>query len=94
MTRLNSLGDPPPLEDRGPLSPRGCPLEEPIDACEYLRKMESLGQDVRHLSRGRDLDEPHLTILDDLVGEVLPDVDVLGTFPAADDVVTPFDAPG
>ena len=56
--------------------------------------MESLGQDVRHLSRGRDLDEPHLTILDDLVGEVLPDVDVLGTFPAADDVVTPLDARG
>ena len=54
--------------------------------------MESLGQDVRHLSRGRDLDEPHLTILDDLVGEVLPDVNVLGTFPAADDVVTPLDA--
>ena len=49
--------------------------------------MESLDQDVRHLSRGRDLDEPHLTILDDLVGEVLPDVDVLGTFPAADDVL-------
>ena len=54
--------------------------------------MESLGQDVRHLSRGRDLDEPHLTILDDLVGEVLPDVDVLGTFPSADDDVAPLDA--
>ena len=53
-----------------------------------------LGQDVRHLSRGRDLDEPHLTVLDDLVGEVLPDDYVLGTFPAADDVVTPLDARG
>ena len=38
----------------------------------------------------------HLTILDDLVGEVLPDVDVLqvGTFSSADDVVTPLDARG
>ena len=39
-------------------------------------------------------DEPHLTVLDDLVGEVLPDVNVLGTFTAADDVVTPLDARG
>ena len=28
------------------------------------------------------------------MGEVLPDVDVLGTFPSADDVVTPLDARG
>ncbi len=28
------------------------------------------------------------------MGEVLPDVDVLGTFPSADDVVTPLDACG
>ena len=62
-------------------------MQETIDACEYLRKMWSLGQDVCHLSRGWDLDEPHLTILDDLVGDELPDVDVLGTFPPADDVV-------
>ena len=28
------------------------------------------------------------------MGEVLPDVDVLGTFPPADEVVTPLDARG
>ena len=36
----------------------------------------------------------HLTILDDFAGEVLPDVDVLGTFPSTDDIVTPLDARG
>ena len=56
--------------------------------------MQSLGQDIGHLGRRRNLDQPHLTILNDFVGEVLPDVDVLGTFPSADDVVTPLDARG
>ena len=50
------------------------------------------GQDVCHLSRGWDLDQPHLTVLDDFVDEVLPEIDVLGTFPSADDAVTPRDA--
>ena len=39
-----------------------------------------------------NLAQPQLTVLDDFVGEVLPDVDVLGTFPSADDVVTPLNA--
>ncbi len=43
-------------------------------------------------NRCRKLDKPHHTILNDLVGEVLPDVDVLGLFASADDVVAPFDA--
>ena len=34
----------------------------------------------------------HLAILNDLVREVLPNVDVLGSLPSADDVVTPLDA--
>ena len=33
-----------------------------------------------------------MTILDRFVGEVLPDVNVLRTLTAADDVVAPFDA--
>ena len=33
-----------------------------------------------------------ISILNDLVGEVLPDVDVLGSLPSADDVVTALDA--
>ena len=69
-------------------------MQETIDAREYLRQMQSLGQDIGHLGRRRNLDQPHLTILNDFVGEVLPDVDVLGTFPSSNDVVTPFDARG
>ena len=55
-------------------------MQDIIDACEYWRKMQSLGQDACHLSRGRNLDKPHLTILDDFVGKALPEVDVLGAF--------------
>ena len=42
----------------------------------------------------RCLDEQHSTILDDFVVEVLPDVNMLGSFTSADDVVAPFDARG
>ncbi len=56
--------------------------------------MQSLGQDIGHLGRRQNLDQLHLTILNDFVGEVFPDVDVLGTFPSANDVVTPLDARG
>ncbi len=56
--------------------------------------MWSLGQDVRHQQRSRNLDKPHRTIFDDLVGEALPDVDVLGSFASADDVVSLFVARG
>ncbi len=36
------------------------------------------------------LDEQHSAILNDFVGEVLPNVNVLSSFPSADDVVAPF----
>jgi hypothetical protein len=35
---------------------------------------------------------PHIAILDDFVGEVLPDVNVLGSLSSTDDVVSPLDA--
>ena len=35
-----------------------------------------------------------MTVLDHFVREVLPDVNVLGALPSADDVVPPFDARG
>ena len=56
--------------------------------------MEALGEDIRELGHSGDTDEEHLAILNNLVGEVLPDVDVLGSgsLPSADDVVTPLDA--
>ena len=54
--------------------------------------MKSLGQDIGQLVLRRHLDKPHLTILNDLVGEVLPNIDMLGSLTAADDsdVVAPF----
>ncbi len=57
-----------------------------------LRQMESLGQDVRELARGRNPDQAHVSILDCFVGEVLADIDVLGKFATADDIVASFNA--
>ncbi len=47
-----------------------------------LRVVQALGEDIRELGRRGDADEQHLAILNNLVGEVLPDVDVLGSLPA------------
>jgi hypothetical protein len=38
-------------------------MQETIDTCDYLQKMQFLGQDVCRLSRYWDLDQQHLTIL-------------------------------
>ena len=54
--------------------------------------MERLGQDVRQLGCGSDVDKPHLAVLYHFMREVLPDVDVLGTLSASDDVVAPLNA--
>jgi hypothetical protein len=56
--------------------------------------MQTLGQDVRQLGRGRDLNKTHFTILDDFMCEVLPNVNVLGPLTSPDDVVAPLDARG
>ena len=45
--------------------------------------MKSLGEDIGQLVLRCHLDEPHLAVLDHLVGEVLPNVDVLGSLTAA-----------
>ncbi len=66
--------------------------EDAFDACLPLRVVQALGEDIRELGRSGDADEQHLTILNDLVGKVLPDVDVLGSLPPAVDVVTPLNA--
>ena len=94
VTRLDSLGEAPPLEDEGPLS--GCHLltQDTRDARQELREVQRLGQDIRQLRRSRDADKLHVAILpmsDDLMGKVFPDVNVLGALPAADDMVPPFD---
>ncbi len=53
--------------------------------------MKSLGQDVckfLHSLNLEILDQPHCTILDDFVGKLPPDVDLLGAFTSSDDVVS------
>ena len=55
-----------------------------------MRKVKPLGRDIGQLVRCWHLDQPHLAILDDFVGEVLPDVVVLGSLTASNDVVAPF----
>ena len=51
VTRLDSLGEAPPLEDEGPLS--GCHLltQDAFDARQVLREVQRFGQDVRQLYR-------------------------------------------
>ena len=68
--------------------------EDAFDSCLPLLMVqpEALGGDVRELGRSGDADEQHLVILDDLVGEVLQDANVLGSLPSTYDVVSPLDA--
>ncbi len=54
--------------------------------------MQAVGEDFRELERNLNEEEQHLAILDDFVGKVLLDVDVLRLLPPADYVVTPLDA--
>ena len=49
VTRLVSLGDPSPLEDRGPLSGSDRLAEDALDARLPLRVVEALREDVRQL---------------------------------------------
>ena len=93
-TRLilaEQLADAPPLEDGDPLRRFELLAEDTFDACLPLRVVQALGEDICELGRLGDADEQDLSMLNDLVGEVLPDVDVLGSLPSADDVVTPLD---
>ena len=90
LNQLDSLGEAPPIEDEGLLS--GChPLTQ--DACnarQELLEVQRLGQDVRQLRRSQDADKLHVAILNDLMGKVSPDVNVIGALPAADDIVPPL----
>ncbi len=52
--------------------------------------MKSLGEDICELLRGVHSNQAQVSILDRLMGEVLSDVDVLGTLSASDDVVAPL----
>ena len=50
----------------------------------------ALRKDISQLVLRLHLDQPHFSILDDLMGEMPTDVNVLGPLTAANDVVTPF----
>ena len=64
-----------PLEDKGPLSGSNYLLaQDSRDARLPLREVQRLGQDVRQLLAGSDVDQLHMTILDHLMSEVLPDI--------------------
>ena len=56
--------------------------------------VKALGEGVRELERSGDAYEPHIAVLDDLVREVLPDVNMLGPLTSSNDVVAPLDARG
>ncbi len=95
MTRLDSLGDSTPLEDKGPLRGRNYLLAQYTRNSRLpLREGQRLGQNLRQLLGGSDVNQLHMVILDHLMSEVLPDVDVLRALSATNDVVFPFDARG
>jgi hypothetical protein len=54
--------------------------------------MKSLGEDVCELLRGVDSNQAQVSVLDRLMGEVLPNVNVLGTLSASDDIITALNA--
>ena len=94
VTRLDSLCVATPLEDKGPFSSCHLLAENTCHACLPLREVQALGQDIRQLEFGRDSgsDKPHVAILNYFMREVLANVNVLGSFPTPDDVVSPFNA--
>ncbi len=69
--------------------------EDACNARKILWVVLRLGQDICQLRHSRDGDRLHVAILDDFICKicVFPDVNVLGAFPAADDFVSPFNAP-
>ncbi len=49
--------------------------------------MKFLGEDICKLLRGVDSNQTQVSMLDSFMGEVLPDVDVLGTLSTSDNVL-------
>ncbi len=62
------------------------------DARLPLLDVQRLAQDIRQLLGGSDPDQLDMTILDHIMSEVLPDVNVLHTLSTTNDVVSPLDA--
>ncbi len=54
--------------------------------------MKSLGEDACELLRGADPNQKQMSILNHLMGEVLPDVNMLGAFSTSNNVIAPLNA--
>ena len=54
--------------------------------------MKSLDEDVFELLRGADPNQTQMSILNRFMGEVLPDVNMLGAFSTSNNVVAPLNA--
>jgi hypothetical protein len=83
---------PAPGPPSGLAATSGPGSQYPREAFQELRVWERLGEDVGMLTGDVDLDEPNLLVPDHFMGEVLTDIDVLGTLASADHVVSPLDA--
>ncbi len=66
------------------------PAKNRLDAGSPRLGMKSPGDDICKLLRGIDSNQTQVSILDSFMGEVLPDVDVLSTLWASDNVVAPL----
>ncbi len=66
--------------------------ENSADAADKLRICQWLGEDVCKLLGDVDFDQEHHPILDGFMRKMHAEINVLGAFTAADDMVAPFDA--
>ena len=80
------------LPSGGSRSLRNRTAHETEHAVFEVRKWQRLCEDVCQLSICRYTVEAHVTVLNHLVGGVFANVDALGTFASADDMVSPLDA--
>ena len=68
------------------------PYKQALGTHFLLWQLDSLGHNIRELRSRCDLRKDHVSIPDGLMGEVLANVNVLGSLMAADDAVSPLNA--
>jgi hypothetical protein len=93
VTRLEEqLHQNSPREDRRPLRTFPLPAKNRLNSgCPRLG-IKSLDEDVFELLRGADQNQTQMSILNRFMGEVLPDVNMLGAFSTSNNVVAPLNA--
>ncbi len=69
-----------------------CPSKQALGTHFPLWQLDSLGHNIRKLRSGCDPLKDHVSILDGLMGEVLANVNVLGSLTAANDLVPPLNS--